>query len=226
MMQTSIGGTGYKMSEQLKTRREQEKQARYDAILDAAELVFSEKGYERCSMDDIARTAQLSRALLYVYFKDKAAIQRGIMLRAGQSLSRRFREARDTASNGLEQIRAMGAAYYRFYLDEPDYFSALTKASTAMAEADASQAEDMLCSKMELMELMVGAIRLGLADGTMSRERIRDAMETALYLRGALHGVILLCQSEIGEHGGNPEFPADALIRHTMDMLTSSIAAS
>ena len=211
------------MSEPLKTRREREKQARYDTILDAAELVFSEKGYERTSMDDIARTASLSRALLYVYFKDKAAIQRGIMLRAGHSLFRRFEEARQTADNGLAQIRAMGDSYYRFYLEEPDYFSALTKASTAMAEADESQAEEMLCSKSDLMELMVGAIELGLQDGTMNRDRITDPVQTALYLRGALHGVILLCQSEMGE--GNPEFPAEQLIRHTMDMLTSSISA-
>jgi len=211
------------MSEPLKTRREREKQARYDTILDAAELVFSEKGYERTSMDDIARTASLSRALLYVYFKDKAAIQRGIMLRAGHSLFRRFEEARQTADNGLAQIRAMGESYYRFYLEEPDYFSALTKASTAMAEADESQAEEMLCSKSDLMELMVGAIELGLRDGTMNRDRINDPVQTALYLRGALHGVILLCQSEMGE--GNPEFPAEQLIRHTMDMLTSSISA-
>ncbi|TYC57387.1 TetR/AcrR family transcriptional regulator [Marinobacter sp. BW6] len=211
------------MSEPLKTRREREKQARYDTILDAAELVFSEKGYERTSMDDIARTASLSRALLYVYFKDKAAIQRGIMLRAGHSLFRRFEEARQTADNGLAQIRAMGESYYRFYLEEPDYFSALTKASTAMAEADESQAEEMLCSKSDLMELMVGAIELGLQDGTMNRDRINDPVQTALYLRGALHGVILLCQSEMGE--GNPEFPAEQLIRHTMDMLTSSISA-
>lgn len=211
------------MSEPLKTRRELEKQARYDTILDAAELVFSEKGYERTSMDDIARTASLSRALLYVYFKDKAAIQRGIMLRAGHALFRRFEEARQTADNGLAQIRAMGESYYRFYLEEPDYFSALTKASTAMAEADESQAEEMLCSKSDLMELMVGAIELGLQDGTMNRDRINNPVQTALYLRGALHGVILLCQSEMGE--GNPEFPAEQLIRHTMDMLTSSISA-
>src|SRR5690554_3343942 len=124
------------MNEPLKTRREREKQERYEAIRDAAELVFSEKGYERTSMDDIARTASLSRALLYVYFKDKAAIQRGIMLRAGQSLVERFENALSTADTGLAQIRAMGDAYYRFYREEPDYFSALTKASTAMAEAD------------------------------------------------------------------------------------------
>ncbi|MGO1501841.1 MAG: TetR/AcrR family transcriptional regulator [Marinobacter sp.] len=212
------------MSEPLKSRRELEKQARYDAILNAAERVFSDKGYERTSMDDIARTASLSRALLYVYFRDKAAIQRGIMLRAGQSLSQRFRAARHTADTGLEQIRAMGESYYRFYLDEPDYFSALTMASTAMAEADEVQASEMLCSKSELMGLMTGAIELGLEDGTMSRERIHSPSETALYLRGALHGTILLCQSEMNESGGS--FPAGRLIKHTMDMLTSSISAS
>ncbi|MBL1271285.1 MAG: AcrR family transcriptional regulator [Marinobacter maritimus] len=212
------------MTEVLKTRREREKQARYNAILDAAEHVFSEKGYERTSMDDIARMASLSRALLYVYFKDKAAIQRGIMLRAGHSLSERFRKAKNTADTGLSQIRAMGESYYRFYLDEPDYFSALTKASTAMAEADETQTMEMLCSKSELMELMIEAIELGLEDGTMSRQRIKSPEQTALYLRGALHGVILLCQSETSE--SDVSFPAENLIRHTMDMLTSSIAAS
>ncbi|QSP94996.1 TetR/AcrR family transcriptional regulator [Marinobacter salinisoli] len=211
------------MSNSLQTRREREKQARHDAILDAAEQVFSDKGYDRASMDDIARTANLSRALLYVYFKDKAAIQRGIMLRAGHSLFRRFEQARQTADNGLAQIRAIGESYYRFYQEQPDYFSALTKASTAMAEADERQTEEMLCSKSDLMALMAGAIELGLEDGTVNRDRITDPIQTALYLRGALHGVILLCQSEVGE--GNPAFPAEQLIRHTMDMLTSSISA-
>lgn len=219
------------MSEKLKTRREREKQARYDAILDAAELVFSEKGYDRTSMDDIARTASLSRALLYVYFKDKAAIQRSIILRAGESLCRRFEQARDTATTGLAQITAMGEAYYQFYLEEPDYFSALTKASTAMTEADEQQAMDMMCSESGLMELMEGAIRLGLEDGTLNRDRIHNPEQTALYLRGALHGVILLCQSEMAEREGGEaphaptDFSADSLIRHTMDMLTSSIAS-
>ncbi len=216
------------MSETLKTRREKEKQARYEAILDAAELVFSEKTYERTSMDDIARTASLSRALLYVYFKDKAAIQRGIMLRAGRSLCKRFEEARATAETGLAQISAIGRSYYQFYRDEPDYFSALTMASTAVSEAEDDQAEAMICSKSEMMDLMVGAIRLGLEDGTISRDRVKDPLETALYLRGALHGVIMLCQTEqsqLSNSGDQSTFPAGSLIRHTMDMLTKSLAS-
>ncbi len=211
------------MNEPLRSRREREKQARYDAILDAAELAFSEKGYERTSMDDIARTASLSRALLYVYFKDKAAIQRGIMLRAGQSLVDRFREALSKADTGLAQIRAMGEAYYQYCMEEPDYFSALTNASTAMAEAEEAQASEMLCSKNELMELMEAALHKGLEDGTINRETVVSPAQTAFYLRGALHGVIMLCQAEASQ--GN-EFPSASLVSHAMDMLTRSIAST
>lgn len=213
------------MTSPLKSRREQEKQARYESILDAAELVFSEKGYERTSMDDIARTANLSRALLYVYFKDKAAIQRGIMLRAGEGLRQRFEEACNDTDTGLEQVSAIGRAYYRFYLEEPDYFSALTQAATAMQEADDDQSEQMSCCKSETMKLMVQAIQTGLEDGTLCRERIQEPFQTALYLRGALHGVIMLCQQEMEEPGRLGDYSQESLIEHTMIMLMSSIAA-
>ncbi|WP_152205244.1 TetR/AcrR family transcriptional regulator [Marinobacter changyiensis] len=213
------------MANELKSRREQEKQARYDAILDAAELVFSEKGYERTSMDDIARTANLSRALLYVYFKDKSAIQRGIMLRAGESLRQRFARACLDAENGLQQIGAIGRAYYRFYLEQPDYFAALTKAATAIQDADEAQAEQMSGCDNETMQLMVQSIQVGLEDGTLCRERIQDPLQTALYLRGALHGVIMLCQQEMSEPGPLADYPSEQLIQHTLTMLMSSIAA-
>lgn len=212
------------MSNDLKSRREQEKQARYDAILDAAEQIFSDKGYERTSMDDIARQATLSRALLYVYFRDKAAIKRGIMLRAGESLRHRFAAACRAQDSGLEQIGAIGRAYYRFYLEEPEYFTALTQAATAMQEADEEQAERMSSCESATMELMVAAIERGLADGSLNSERIQEPLDTALYLRGALHGVIMLCQQEMNAEGPLANYPPERLIEHTMVMLMSSIA--
>ena len=44
-------------------------------------------------------------------------------------------------------------------------------------------------------------------------------------LRGALHGVIMLCQSEMTESGLEDNVSAESLIRHTMEMLTSSISS-
>jgi len=213
------------MTKTLKSRREEEKQARYDAMLNAAEQVFAKKGYERTSMDDIARAANLSRALLYVYFTDKAAIKRGIILRAGDSLRQRFRAALETADTGLGQLAAIGRAYYCFYQEEPAYFSALTEATMAMKDADEDQTRQMQSCEFATMELMIEAINNGLKDGTLCRERITEPLETALYLRGALHGVIMLCQQEMSGSGPLAAYPQENLIGHTMLMLMSSVRA-
>ncbi|OEY65588.1 TetR/AcrR family transcriptional regulator [Marinobacter sp. X15-166B] len=204
------------MTGSLAARRAQEKQARYNAILDAAETVFAAKGYERTSMDDIARSSNLSRALLYVYFKDKAAIQQGIILRAAEALWARFEAAKQSAHSGLDQLSAIGRAYYQFYREQPDYFAALTTAAAEGDGDDPKHAEQLKCSESRVMDTLIAAIRAGLDDGTLNRARIRDPLETALYLRGALHGVILLCQRDDNQ----------ALIEHTLAMLMSSIAST
>lgn len=43
-------------------------------ILIAAERLFSEKGIEKTTMDDIAKVSDYSKATLYVYFQNKEAI--------------------------------------------------------------------------------------------------------------------------------------------------------
>jgi TetR/AcrR family transcriptional regulator of autoinduction and epiphytic fitness len=40
-------------------------------ILDGANRIFSELGFDATSMSDVARSAQVSKATLYVYFQDK-----------------------------------------------------------------------------------------------------------------------------------------------------------
>ncbi|MDX1587299.1 MAG: helix-turn-helix domain-containing protein [Oleiphilaceae bacterium] len=211
------------MPESPQTRRAREKQARYESILDAAERVFTEQGYEKTAMEDIARQAQLSRALLYVYFRDKAAIQRGIMFRAGESLRQRFTRACDSASNGLTRIAHMGQAYYRFSLEQPLYFEALTQAASARMEAPEEEAHLMACKEEATMALMAGAIERGLEDGSISRERIRDPLQTALYLRGSLHGVIMLCQQKAQAPGSLSAVADQQLVAHTLQMLTLSL---
>lgn len=44
---------------------------KYDQVLDGARLVFLRDGFERASVDDIAREAGVSKATLYSYFPDK-----------------------------------------------------------------------------------------------------------------------------------------------------------
>lgn len=51
---------------------------KFDQVLDGARHVFIEAGYERASMDEIARAASVSKATLYAYFPDKSALFREV----------------------------------------------------------------------------------------------------------------------------------------------------
>ena len=52
-------------------RKKEPKSVHRAAISSAAATLFSEKGVEHTSMDEIAKQAGYSKATLYVYFKNK-----------------------------------------------------------------------------------------------------------------------------------------------------------
>ena len=52
-------------------RRQEEKDRRRIEIVEAAEDLYRELGWDAVTMDSVAKRARLSRALVYVYFKDK-----------------------------------------------------------------------------------------------------------------------------------------------------------
>lgn len=75
------------MRQPSKQRRAPE--ARPQEILDAALALFVEKGFAATRLDDVAARAGLSKAAIYLYFKDKTALFEGVIQQAvGSNLGR------------------------------------------------------------------------------------------------------------------------------------------
>lgn len=55
----------------MKPRSLKRSEKRRDQIVQAAVRLFAEQGYYQTTMDDIARAADISKGLIYLYFKDK-----------------------------------------------------------------------------------------------------------------------------------------------------------
>src|SRR3546814_2104905 len=85
---------------QSRQRREDEKELRRAAIVDAAEVVFARTGFDAAKMDDVARKARVSRALVYLYFKNKIELQFAICLRALNLLREQLAAAAETPPRG------------------------------------------------------------------------------------------------------------------------------
>src|SRR6202045_2617793 len=95
----------------ISARREEEKERRRAEILDAADALYAKKGWDALTVDQVARSARLSRALVYVYFRDKEELLSPIGERPMRLLRDRFTEAPASHSVGMDKVEAIGRAY-------------------------------------------------------------------------------------------------------------------
>src|SRR3982074_1792034 len=108
-------------------RRGEEKERRRVEILDAAEALYAKKGWDAVTVDQVARSARLSRALVYVYFRDKEELLFAIGERAMRLLRDRFIEAAAGHALGIDKVEAIGRAYMGYAYEFPHYFDFCTR---------------------------------------------------------------------------------------------------
>lgn len=184
------------MSSYIAERREEEKERRRAEILDAAEALYAKQGWESVTMDQVARGARLSRALVYVYFKDKQELLFAIGERAMIVLRDRFMTASATQATGIEKIEGIGRAYMGYAFEFPHYFDFCSRfhAHPTSTEVDAN---DIGCREAgdQAIGVVVQAIRVGLADGTV-RPDVGDPMMLAVTLWAFSHGLIQLAMAK------------------------------
>jgi AcrR family transcriptional regulator len=99
-----------------------EKNTRADEIIAVAERIFTQKGFERASMDEIAAEAGLTKRTVYKYFFSKEELYFGVVLKGLRLLMQHFQAATERGGSGLEKLRRVGAAYLQFYKVNPDVF--------------------------------------------------------------------------------------------------------
>jgi AcrR family transcriptional regulator len=83
-------------------------------LVDAAEVVFGEKGYEAASIADITREAEVALGTFYVYFPDKKALFVEVVDNLGERLRQELAEAVDGLGDRVEMERAGLRAFFRF----------------------------------------------------------------------------------------------------------------
>lgn len=184
------------MSSYIAERREEEKERRRAEILDAAEALYAKQGWESVTMDQVARGARLSRALVYVYFKDKQELLFAIGERAMAVLRDRFVTAAAAQSIGIEKIEAIGRAYMGYAFEFPHYFDFCSRfhAHPTSSQGD-SMDEGCREAGDQAIGVVVQAIHTGLGDGSI-RADVGDPMMLAITLWAFSHGLIQLAMAK------------------------------
>lgn len=104
----------------IQERKEREKERRKQQIIVAAKRVFSEKGFGKATMEDIAQQAELSPGTLYLYFKNKEELYASLSLRILQYLHIRVEHVvNELDKDPNERIKALTDAMFDVYQFDP-----------------------------------------------------------------------------------------------------------
>jgi AcrR family transcriptional regulator len=200
-------------------RREREKEQRRNDILDAAEKVFFDKGINLATMDDVAEAAELSKGTLYLYFKSKEELFTVITCRALTLLKSMFEKAVNQPITGIEKVRAIGEAYYRYSQKYSDYFHMILHYESSQLDQSAQQAFLQECHRygQEVMKVVTDAVASGVNDGSMRSDL--DPLRTAFLLQGLSTGIIQLIAREKDHIKELAMFNAEDLMDDFIDMM-------
>jgi len=169
-------------------RREEEKERRRAEIVDAAEQLYAEVGWDAVTMDSVAKCARLSRALIYVYFQDKNDLLLAIAERALAELRESFIAAAAAQISGLDKVQAIGRAYVLFQQETPYRFDACSRFHAHQA---AGQPTDDACAAAgdAVIAVIVEALMRGQADDSI-RQDIGNPAQVCVMLWAFTHGLI------------------------------------
>lgn len=108
-------------------RRTREKNQRIQSILEAAQRVFSAKGYMKSTMDEIAMEAEVTKPTVYLYFKTKDDLFFTLMLPLMDDIRAELEKALENLEKGKIKdggslVKALFDAFYHGYQTSPETF--------------------------------------------------------------------------------------------------------
>jgi AcrR family transcriptional regulator len=154
-------------------------QDRCDAILDAAQRMFVERGYQAASISEIARAANISDGLIYRYYDNKRALLDAVLAAFFHRILAVL-EPRVAAERGFAaKLRALIKAHLEIMLGDPGLCRLFIAEVRGVSEFEESEARKL---SQRYSDVFLRVIRAADSAG-----EVRDGLDAAL-LRDLVFG--------------------------------------
>lgn len=172
-------------------RKVREKQARRQAILDAARDCFFRDGFEATTISQIAEEVELSTGTLYLYFKNKEEIYVSILEEGLDILYDLMKSAEPADGVPASLIEAHARAYHRFYTDYGQYFDIMffIRRPDKEVELQGDLSDRLNNQTSRCLGLVEAAVEKGIASGEF---RLLDPHEAARVMWATMNGLMVL----------------------------------
>jgi AcrR family transcriptional regulator len=203
---------------------ERERRERRTQILDAAQQVFNDRGFDAATMDEVAEMAQLGKGTLYNYFRTKEDLLGGVAARHMQRMVGKYQRAGEEASDGRDQVRRMMLAYAEHMSTSFAHLQMVISRFIQGPPPDPNGSAQQLMrdNVMQLMGLYEQAIQRGQRDGSIRPDL--EPMPLCMQLWSCVNGALLL-KLQLSHDHPPPEIKAIApTVADTVELLVDAIA--
>jgi AcrR family transcriptional regulator len=190
------------------TRKRLSAEDRRTAILDSALEVFSRRGYNGASIDEIAQAAGISKALIYEHFPSKKDLHVSLLERHTQEIFIALARTADTEDPGEVRLRNGVGAFFEWVETHPQAFRLLFRDTF---EADVAEV------LMRLQNQATGAIAALLAAEPAAVPRRERPADFALALEAMAQQLSGGAQSLAIWWQQHPEVERDWLVDRVME---------
>jgi AcrR family transcriptional regulator len=139
-----------------KPRRRLRAVERRESILNAANIVFGQRGYDTVRIDDVAAAAGISKALIYEHFRSKQELYAELMNRAAlEMLDRIVAAASADGVSGAGRLERGAEAGFAFVTEKPEAFQMFVRDVTdpEVAQQQAALRRGAVAAMVGLMEM-------------------------------------------------------------------------
>ena len=148
-------------------RKEREKAERRRSILEAARELIQEKTFEEITMEDLAKRLELSRATLYLYFRNKSESYTTLLIEGMGELEDGYNEvlARGPLAP-LEKLTGFALVFFQFYQRNHSFFDLIvTKRAELRKDIGDEVLADLERAGESVIRPLVSIIREGAEKG-------------------------------------------------------------
>lgn len=170
-------------------RKEREYRERRSAVLRAAELIFSKKGFHKSTMAEIAQIAEFATGSLYNFFKNKADLYLTVIDERSEELFQSIRKEIANVKGSLEErTTSLIKAHLAFFEKNSNFF----KIFLTQRAAFEGITKDEMGDKIHKIYLKYVDMIAEIIEGGIKREELKglNPREASYALLGMLNSII------------------------------------
>ena len=153
----------------IQARKERERAAREELILDHAQRLLLRDGFQNLNLDDLAEAVEYSKGTLYLHFKTKEDLALAVVTRALKERADFHERALLFKGRSRERARAVGFACCHFSKAYPDYFNVemMLKSHSFWEKADEARQHQYGMQGARCFRVMHRIVTEGLQSGDL-----------------------------------------------------------